>query len=320
MTDDLGRPSTIAVGRALPANSAPIFLTGFARSGTTWVNRLMRDYFDSGFVNEGQFIISFGKRIQRYGDLQNVRNRERLLRDVGKDRFFSILSANYGVNVDWGRVLKKAGSFSGAVTDILSQIAEQTNNHRIGSKYPAFGWHRDLLNDLFPDCRVIHVIRDGRDCALSHRHMTWGHQNTYSAALHWGAYIQTIRRNAETMRHRYLEVRYENLLLEPETTMCTLEHFITGTREYGATKRFIEGCSLLKTDRVGRWQQAMPERAQAIFEFVAGDALERCGYPLTGLVHRPSLLSRMGYVLHDRVTREGWNIARKVFRAVPESK
>lgn len=122
------------------------------------------------------------------------------------------------------------------------------------------------------------------------------------------------------MPGRYLEVRYEDLLLEPETTVHTMEHFITGTHEYPITGRFIEDACIAKVDRTARWRQAMPAPAQAIFESVAGDTLERCGYPLTGLARRPSFFSRMGYVVHDRLTREGWNVARKVFRNMPERK
>lgn len=320
VANDFIERAASATERAPCVGGPPIFLTGFARSGTTWVNRLMQNYFDAGFVNEGQFIISFGKRIRRYGDLEVVRNRGQLARDLARDRFFSILSKNYKVDIDWDRVVGNAGSFPETVKDILSQIAERTGKHRIGSKYPVFGRHLSLLNDFFPDCMVIHVVRDGRDCALSHKGVRWGHQNTYSAAVHWRRYMQTIRHDASAMLGRYLEVRYEDLLLEPETTVRTLEHFITGAHEYPITGRFIGDAGISKVDRTARWRQAMPALDQAIFEAVAGDMLERCGYPLTGLARRPPFFSRMGYVLHDRLTREGWNVARKVFRNMPERK
>ncbi|MDA3876698.1 MAG: hypothetical protein PF483_06375, partial [Halothiobacillus sp.] len=82
---------TIPPAAAGEDQHAPIFLTGFARSGTTWVNKLLRDYFDAGFVNEGQFIVSFGLRLSRYGDLRQDDRRRRLLRDLRKDEFFLIL-------------------------------------------------------------------------------------------------------------------------------------------------------------------------------------------------------------------------------------
>jgi len=301
-------------------DEAPIFLTGFARSGTTWVNRLMRDYFDAGFVNEGQFILAFGSRITRYGDLHTVRCRARFLKDLAKDEFFSILARNYKVQIDWTGVLEDTQSFSEIVKSILLQITQQTGKRRIGSKYPMFGRHLNLLNALFPDCRVIHVVRDGRDCALSHKRVVWGHQNTYSAAVHWRHYIEIARCHSIDLSDRYLEIRYEDLLMESEKTMRILEHFITGTYKYGIAERFVTDKALLKTDRIGRWRKEMPVGSQALFEYVAGDMLEACGYPLTRLAQKPSLAAKAGYMLHDRLTREGWNIARKVFPNISERK
>lgn len=307
-------------GSGTAYSDSPIFVTGFARSGTTWLNALMRDYFDAGFVNEGQFIIDFGMRLARYGDLCVAGNHERLIEDLRRNGFFSTLRRNYAVEVDWRRVADAGLSFPAVVTDVLRQITEQLGKHRIGSKYPVFGRHLGLLNDLFPDGRVIHVIRDGRDCALSHKHVTWGHQNTYSAAVHWRAYIHAARRGSAAMGGRYLELRYEDLLLEPEATMRVLEYFITGSRSYPITKRFVDDKAARRTERTSRWRKDMPKSAQAIFESVAGEVLEDCGYPLTGSARRPPLISRAAYVVHDRVTRESWNALRKLFKDIPERK
>ncbi len=302
------------------ALQAPLFLTGFARSGTTWINRLLRDYFDTGLVNEGQFIVSFGLRLTRYGDLDQKAHRERLLRDLRADPFFSIVRRNYGVEIDWQQVASAQPSFRAITLDILGQIAAQTHKQRIGSKYPVFGRHLDLLNRLFPDCRVVHVVRDGRDCALSHKGVTWGYQNTYSAAVHWQQYIEAARRSSAAMPGRYVEIRYEDLLLHPEQSMRALEHFITGDDSFPVTQRFVQNGMALKTEKVEGWRADMSAASQAIFEGVAGDVLAHCGYPLTGVAHVPSLLERTGYRIHNRVTREGWHLARKVFKRLPERK
>jgi hypothetical protein len=296
---------------------APIFLTGFARSGTTWVNKLLLDYFDAGFVNEGQFIVSFGRRLARYGDLQVGENRQRMTRELHGDPFFAILNRNYDVEIDWRRIDAVPPTFAAIVLDILAQIAEQMGKSRIGSKYPVFGYHLDLLNHHFPGCRVVHVIRDGRDCALSHRGVRWGHQNSYAAAVHWRDYLRKTRRDAESMQGRYLEFRYEDLLAEPGPTMAGLEKFLTGACG-PVTERFMADVKQLKAGKVAGWRHAMPLRDQAIFEGVAGEMLCDLGYPLTGAARAPSIFSRALYAAHDRVTREAWHWARKVFPAISE--
>jgi len=305
-----------------PVNSdAPVFLTGFARSGTTWLNRLFYDYFDAGFVNEGQFIVSFGRRLHRYGNLSNPRSHNRLLRDLARDTFFTILRNNYAVEIDWIQVKDVGSDFAAIVLDVLRQIAERLGKHRIGSKYPVFGRYIDLLNSLFPDCRVVHVVRDGRDCALSHKKMIWGHQNTYAAAIHWRNYLYTARRSAEQMPDRYLEIRYEDILIEPERTMQHLEHFIVGENQNIVTQRFLkEHKRQLRSDKLGQWRKAMSPRSQAIFEAVAGDALCEWGYPLTGVERRVSPLFMAECIVHDRLSREAWYWMRKMFPSIPEHK
>lgn len=316
----LTESTKIGIHPAREPAEAPLFLTGFARSGTTWVNQLFRDYFDAGFVNEGQFILSFGLRLGRYGDLSRDDNHKRLLRDLSKDEFFAILRRNYSVEIDWRRVAAVPRTFAALVLEILRQIAERTGKSRVGSKYPVFGRYLWVLNQLFPDCRVVHVVRDGRDCALSHKKMVWGHQNTYAAAIHWRDYLRKARGDARVMPGRYLEIRYEDLLTHPESTMTALEKFVTGTTEGDITRRFLNDRKLLKPEKVGRWIQAMPPRSQAMFEAVAGDALEECGYPLIGTAESPSIVFRGLYIAHDRVSRETFHWVRKLFKNIPEFK
>ncbi|MGH9586443.1 MAG: sulfotransferase family protein, partial [Acidobacteriaceae bacterium] len=280
MTDPIARSAKVAA-LACPNADAPLFLTGFARSGTTWINKLLRDYFDAGFVNEGQFIVSFGRRLGRYGDLGLDRNHRWLIRDLRKDPFFGILKRNYSVEIDWQRVASVSPTFAAIVLDILGQIAQQMGKSRIGSKYPVFGSYLGLVNRHFPNCRVVHVIRDGRDCALSHKQMSWGHQNTYAAAVHWRDYLRKARRDAQDMQGRYLEIRYEDLLAEPGPNMAILEKFLTGTSG-PVTERFMAGSERLKPEKIAQWRHTMPAHAQAIFEGVAGDTLRDAGYPLTG--------------------------------------
>jgi len=298
---------------------APIFLTGFARSGTTWANRILRDYFDAGFVNEGQFIVSFGLRIAQYGDLCVDGNWNRLLRDLRDDPFFAILGRNYPVRMDWQRIAAAQRTFSALVLDMLGQIAEQTGKHRIGSKYPVFGRYLELLNAHFPKCRVVHVIRDGRDCALSHRHMTWGHQNAYAAAVHWREYLDKAQRGSQAMPDRYLEIRYEDLLGNPEVTIAALEKFITGAPPGLVTERFMR-VAKLKPEKIAGWRQAMTPREQAIFEGAAGDVLQRLGYPLTGTGRALPWFERSLYTMHDRCSREAWHWARRCVPAISEYK
>lgn len=311
--------ATTAQPASMPQAKAPIFVTGFARSGTTWVNTLFRDYLDAGFVNEGQFILSMGLHLSRYGDLKLAKNQQRLLRDLRGYPFFPILKRNYAVDINWQRVASVAPTFAAMVLDILQQVAEQTGKCRIGSKNPQFGRHLDWLNTAFPDCRVVHVVRDGRDCALSHKNMIWGRQNTYAAAILWRNYLRTAQEAERRMPGRYLTIRYEDLLAKPEPTMAALEAFVAGAAGT-ATERFVADSERLKSDKIAGWRRNMAKPAQAIFEGVAGDALQAFGYPLTGNIHHPPAFMRGVYATHDKLSREAWHWAKKAVPSIPEHK
>ena len=82
-----------------------------------------------------------------------------------------------------------------------------------------------LLERLFPDARYVHLIRDGRDTAVSFLSMpagivtrTWAHPETAGEfACQWRAEVEAARALGEPRRaRRYLEVRYEALVADPE--------------------------------------------------------------------------------------------------------
>ncbi len=134
---------------------------------------------------------------------------------------------------------------------------------------------------------------------MSHRHVTWGHQNTCAAAVHWRKYINVTRNAAQAMSGRYLEIRYEDLISKPETSMAELEQFVTGAPAGSVTARFMSDAKQLKPEKIARWRETMSLRDQAIFDGVAADMLECCGYPLSGVGRPPSALRRVWYATHD---------------------
>ena len=118
---------------------------------------------------------------------------------------------------------------------------------------------------------------------ITYKGMTWGFRNVYVAALHWYKYVTMLHGYADRMPRWYPEFRYEDLLLQPEITMRTLEHFITWTHENHVTRRYLKDNITASSYRVYKWRNDMSLRSQEIFETVAGDTLLRYGYPLTGM-------------------------------------
>src|SRR5699024_5698653 len=103
-----------------------------------------RDYLDIGLVNEGQFIVDFGRK---YGESEKIPRLEKLVYRLSRDEFFDLLDKVYGISIDWKEILRDATNqtYSYLIKSILTDIANQQGKIAIGSKSPGFGWDMDLL-------------------------------------------------------------------------------------------------------------------------------------------------------------------------------
>ena len=98
---------------------------------------------------------------------------------------------------------------------------------RYAEKTPINVLHIELLADVFPEARFIHLIRDGRDVALSYLDTDFGASSLPEAAVQWRRFVRKGRRSgARVGAHRYQEVRYEDLVADPDTVLRSLCEFI----------------------------------------------------------------------------------------------
>lgn len=177
----------------------PIFIVGCQRSGTTLL-RLMLDSHPR---------ISCGPETRFLAPLARVTEEQwRRL-------------ANFGFPEEyWHTAI--ARFFDG----IQSDYAHQRGKARWADKTPRYALELPRLDRLFPQCQVIHVLRDGRDVVASHR-ARWGWRAAARAVEKWPRYVREARAaGADLGPERYLEVRYERLVAEPEVTLREILEFL----------------------------------------------------------------------------------------------
>jgi hypothetical protein len=117
------------------------------------------------------------------------------------------------------------------------------------------------------------VIQDGRDGVAPQS------ADVPGQARRWRERLTQAREDGATLRH-YLEVRYEQVALDPEPALREMCAFLG--LEFDA--RLLEGESnrgrRKQTDLIGRWADVLSRSELLAFEQAAGETLASLGYPV----------------------------------------
>ena len=187
-----------------------------------------------------------------------------------------------------------------AIAAIFEAYAAKEQKPRWGDKTPMYMRHLPLLDRLFPDAQYVHLIRDGRDAALSFLRMpegtytrTWAHPDTAAEfACLWRSEVCAARgtRDSDVGPARYLEVRYEDLVAGPDDVVEGICDFAglpyePAMLDYAGAVDVSEKPHqqrLLQppTPRARDWRTQMDADDVLAFESIAGELLAELGYEL----------------------------------------
>lgn len=133
------------------------------------------------------------------------------------------------------------------------------------------------LAQACPDLRVIHVIRDGRDCYAHRRETEWAGSpaslpTPEQDASQWVEAVTALRRDG-AQASALLEVRYEDLILHAADTLERIRMFL------GLSQALLGKLPTADDAQVQRWRETLLPHEITRFEAVAGPLLSECGYP-----------------------------------------
>jgi hypothetical protein len=184
-----------------------------------------------------------------------------------------------------------------AIATVYAVYAEERGKPRWGDKTPMYMQNLRLLERLFPDALFVHLIRDGRDAALSFLSMpkglmteTWMQPRDVAAfASQWRAEVKAAQRLGRRVEpERYLEVRYEELVGDVESALRRISAFARLSYEPAmadyagnvdvSTKPHQQSLRRPPTAGLRDWRLQMSPEDVGAFDRVAGDLLDELGY------------------------------------------
>jgi hypothetical protein len=285
---------------ALP--SAP-FIVGMGRSGTTLLRLMLDTHSLLSVPPETHFIMELLKRGRSAMDAEIFLD---VLTSAKSWRDFELDAAELRRRV----MALPEFSMREGLRSFYSYYAERQKKAFWGDKTPPYADVMCDIHRLLPEAFFIHLIRDGRDSALSHRGL-WFEPGD-DMALHarmWSTRIIEARRQAIRLEGRYLEVRFERLVTEPENVLkeictatgfeyqdCMLRYHATARDRIAQIKTrykedgsvFVEAERIHKIfeltsrppdeKRIGCWRTGMTGEQQMIYESEAGHLLNGLGY------------------------------------------
>lgn len=271
-----------------PAFSGPVFIIGMPRSGTKLLRALMNQHPAVRIPRtETEFLPFWVKNWDALGPTSDPAAFRRFYQSCQGLPFFVYLKdAENEVDPDeWYarcKTFTPAGVFEGLLRTHLG-IGYQ-DGIIWGDKSPSYIGHIPLLKTLYPDARILHIIRDVRDYCLSINH-AWG-KNILRAAQRWSDDVSRARADGSRLGEDYMEIRYEDLLVDPESIVRRICEFLdisfheSMLRPARPTENLGEArdaTGILKTN-TRKYETRLDTRARRRIESIAGHTLKDLGY------------------------------------------
>lgn len=293
--------SSVHGGQRLESTNPYVFIVGSPRSGTTMLRRMINAHPQIQITRETHWVPRVYERRRGVdadgfvtGDIveQLFKQRRFSQMKISRERLREFLADRERVH------------YSTLVTHVFDRYGKRKGKLLVGDKTPTYVRKLPTLFELWPQTRVVHLIRDGRDVWLSMRNWrmahkaagkfaTWQIDPLVTTALWWKALVMMGRRDgARVGQDQYVEIEYSRLVAEPECCCRRLARYL-GIPADARMQRYYEGRTKaepnLSTNAAwlpptpGRrdWRTEMDMADLERFEAAAGNLLDELYLPRT---------------------------------------
>ncbi len=278
-------------------SKSPVFVMGCHRSGTN----LLYDTLLSagGFAVYRGFLPVYKILMPRFGKFDQLENRKRMMETWLRSKGFRRSGLDARELTE--KILAECKTGGDFMRIMMDEVARQQKSQRWAVYDPDNVLHVMRIKKDIPDALFVHIIRDGRDIALSLNKMDgfkpfpWDRKSRSirETAVYWEWMVRTGQRYGRQIPGDYIEIRYEELVSNPRHTLAALGQFLEHDLDYDRIQnaglgRLSESNSSFREEGpeqnatpVNRWKERLPLEEVAALEGLVGPCLQELGYALT---------------------------------------
>ena len=270
------------------------FVVGNHRGGTTLLQSMLNTHPAITVPPETQYFQEVWPKRETLGDLATPAGREQAIAFLG-----SVDCTIRALKLDPAAIaaeLPETGAdYADLLVALLTAWARPRQKTRVGDKSPGHIHCVPEMARCFPKARFIASLRDPRGVVSSELGAVWGARSVDQIGRRWRRVIDEHRELERSLPpHRYMMLRYEDLVTDPESTLRGVCEFL-GEDFDPAMLRYYErpGSELgfdpseswklntlrpLDPGRLEAWREKLSPIQIALIERAAGEHLEGLGY------------------------------------------
>ena len=262
-----------------------VFVVDATPWGTFWVQQCSDTHPKACCKGEGHFTDTLfpglAKLVDQYNqDAEKIGNRMQLAGLPGNAAGFTFEDVEYLMQTAFMFMMQR-------------WVPEDEDVSCIGEKTPEHVLSLELLDRLFPNMRIIHVVRDGRDEAASAWDFNMGISKgefprrypsfadfTKTFARNWSRSVGAARRFGRLNRRRYYQIRAEEVINEPAPIVRRMFRFRdVDDREEHVQAGINQAYQVAPLDLdPGVWQNRFDKDATRRFHRQSGELLKLLDY------------------------------------------
>jgi len=259
-----------------------VHIIGYPSSGTTLLRRILNAHPDLCITSEMPLLPMLAGKLPAKVNRTNFNETKRkfLAIDVygnfhNRELLFSDLAELFG----------PAEHYTAA--HLYAALIDRRPYTYYGNKTPQYSESLPKLLTLFPHTKLILIVRDIRDVALSFT-ARWGKSEVLCAHKWHRRMEMALTTLGQLPAGKSHLVRYEDLVCESQKTLAGIYDFLGipdvhqfGNCTHSPAKAFdVDGSHAVELDqtRIGRWRKSLPQAMTRRVEEISYDTLRRFEY------------------------------------------